>query len=246
VATEEEVKALRDQIARLIGEKVQLENRVIELERDRAEMAVEGLAAAAVRSVRSAEDAMEAEAPGSNFRVPELEVTVRGYVAARDDTVLLRLPRPELTVPPEHLGTIRMLAVGVPAASKSVEPASDSRLPLVGVLQDAQSAFSGWPQRAGGAAAREIMDRSAELSSMIEDLSSTTAQAALRGLADAATRFGNSLARAGTFAGAKDFRASAGRLAGCAKAPGDPDALAGALRELVRCFQSVRKKQAKR
>lgn len=246
MATEEEVQALRNQIARLIGEKVELQNRVIELERDRAEMAVEGLAAAGIRSVRSAEETMAAEAPGTNFRIPELELTVRGYVAARDGVVLFRLPRPELTVPPEHLGTLRMLAVEVPLASKT--PQQPERVPvpspLATVLDDVRTMFGTWKPLVGRAAARDIAKRATELSKESHNLSSVAAQKALSGLSSAAGRFGRSLV---LFAGKKKaapFQASVQKLASALKETAqDPGSLAETIRELVRCVISAEPKR---
>jgi len=242
MATEVEVQAFRDQISRLIGEKVQLENRVIELERARSEMAIEGLAAASVRSVRSAEEAMAAEVPGSNFRVPELEVTVRGYVSASEGAVLLRLPRPELMVPPEHLGTIRMLAVGVPAASTFPREAPPVRPSLAGALEQARAAFGKWQPRIGNASAHDISARAGELSIQLQNLLSATAQATLESMARAATRFSRSLVSFAGEAGAADFRAAARRFASLVKTPHEPEALAEALRDLVRTLESVRSK----
>jgi hypothetical protein len=249
MATEEELQALRNQIARLIGEKVQLENRVIELERDRAEMAVEGLAAAGVRSVRSAEEAMAAEAPGTNFRIPELELTVRGYVAAREGVVLFRLPRPELTVPPEHLGTVRMLAVEVP--SPSITPQQTERVPepssLATALENVRTTFETWKPLAGRVAARDIAKRATELSKESHNLSSAAAQKALSGLSAAAGRFGRSLA---LFAGKKKaapFQASVQKLAGFLKESArDPGSLAETIRDLLRCVAAAEPKRSRK
>jgi hypothetical protein len=249
MATEAEVQALRNQIARLIGEKVQLENRVIELERDRAEMAVEGLAAAAVRSLRSAEEAMAAEVPGTNFRVPELELTVRGYVAARDGAVLLRLPRPEVAVPPEHLGSIRMLAVEVPAASATTPSEQTERVPvpspLITVLNDVRATFETWKPLVGRMAARDIAKRATELSNESHNLSSAAAQKALSGLSSAAVRFGRSFA---LFAGKKKaapFQTSAHKLASLVKQPAkEPTSVAKAIRDLVQCLTSTKPKRS--
>lgn len=249
MATEEEVQALRNQIARLIGEKVELQNRVIELERDRAEMAVEGLAAAGVRSVRSAEEAMAAEVPGTNFRVPELEVTVRGYVAARDGAVLLRLPRPELSVPPEHLGTIRMLAVEVPSASTTPQPQERVPVPssLATVLGDVRSTFETWKPLVGRIAARDVAKRATELSNESHDLSSAAAQKALSGLSTAAGRFGRSLV---LFAGktkAADFQEAVQKLAHVLKESGkDQESLTAIMRGLILSVQSAIPKRSRK
>jgi len=109
------VQELRDQIARLITENLRLQERLREAERERNEVAVPAIAAALVRSIHEAEEAMAVEASGGvSYAIPELEVTLRGYVSQREEAVLLHLPRPELSIPPEHLGTVRMTAASIP------------------------------------------------------------------------------------------------------------------------------------
>ena len=106
---------LREQIARLITENLRLREQLREAERERNEVAVPAVAAALVRSIRAAEEAMSAESSGGiTYSIPELEITLRGYVSAREETVLLQLPRAESSIPPEHLGSIRMKTSSIP------------------------------------------------------------------------------------------------------------------------------------
>lgn len=112
---ERQLKLLRDQVALLISRNLELQRQVEELQREKAEMAVEAVAAGLVRALNAAEAAMAAEAPeGRRYMIPELQVMLRGFLVPRDQTVVLRLPRPEQSIAANQLGSIQMTVTQVP------------------------------------------------------------------------------------------------------------------------------------
>lgn len=109
------VAALQEQIARLISENLRLREQLRQAERERNEVALPALAAALVHAIRTAEEAMAAESSGAvSYSIPELEITLRGYVSAREETVMLEVPRAESGIPSEHLGSIRLRTARIP------------------------------------------------------------------------------------------------------------------------------------
>jgi hypothetical protein len=156
---ETELKLLRAQIGRLITENLALRQQVDQLIRQKAEMPVQAIAEAAMRSVMAAEDAMAREASGDRrYTIPEIEASIRGVVVAREGAIALRVPSPEQPVSPAILGSVHVTVAQVPPPIGSVprDVIAPTRA-LESALERAQALFAGWAGRRGATGAEEVV-----------------------------------------------------------------------------------------
>ena len=184
---------LRDQVARLLSQTVELQRQLEDVSRERAQTDADALVAALAQSIRHADAALAAEADaGPRFTVSEIDATFRGSIVATPSGVAVRLPVPEYGVRPDHLGSIRV-AMGVippPVAAGSPAPimpsSPDGRLRAS--LERVQVTFSD-VRGPAEAAAGEIVARTTLLVSSPDVRNdAATLAAELDGIASALTR----------------------------------------------------------
>jgi hypothetical protein len=217
-----ENKALRQQIARLLAQKVDLQRQLADVSRERAETGVDAIVAALGRSIRDADAALAAQSEaGPRFTVGDIDATFRGVVVGSTSGVALRLPVPEYGVQPGHLGSIRVSmavvpppvgasAPAVPAPTPAPAPApipaptptsSTSQPPDVRLresLEGVQATFSN-RQGAGKAAADEIIEHTTNLlASPASRTQARTFSTELDGIASGLTRSAKALSRKGS------------------------------------------------
>ena len=215
-------KILRDQIARLLGQKVELERQLDDLSRDRAQTGVDTIVAALARSVRDADAAVLALADNApRFTVGEIDATFRGTVVASTAGVGLRLPVPEYGVQPGHLGSIRLSMsaipppVTAPAPVVMTPPSPDERLRAS--LEQVQVAFS-QRQGAGKAAADDIVQHATTLLASADARNTTTGLAnGLDGIASGLTRSAKALSARERAADVEPYRNAAKGLQGVSR-----------------------------
>src|SRR5688572_17571108 len=145
-----EIKALRDQIARLISEKLEIQRQLEEIKREAVDVGVDRFAAAVIRSVRSAERQIAEQVPDAQRHViSELETSLRGFMVERSGTLAIRLPIPEHAAPPDLMGSVRMTISQVPVLS--VKPESRVLVPaeVLETLERTQASFANFGLRRG-------------------------------------------------------------------------------------------------
>ena len=205
-----ENKILRDQIARLLAQKVDLQRQLEDLSRERAQTGVDAIVAALARSVRDADATLAAQADkGPRFTVSEVDATFRGSVVGTASGVALRLPVPEYGVQPGHLGSIRMSMsvipppVAAPPPAWTSAPSPDERLRAS--LEQVQVSFSD-RRGAGQAAADDIVARTTSLLSSADTRNrAATLATELDGIASALTRSAKALSLRGPSTGAAPY-----------------------------------------
>lgn len=243
---EAQIKLLRDQIARLISRNLELQRQLDDLKRDRADLAIDEIAAAAVRSVRSAELALAEETgEGRRYTVSQLQTTLRGFLVQPGDRLALRLPLPENSVPPDHLGSLQMTFSQVPTA-----PPPDAEEALVATLEDAQAAFANWHREPGAAHARDVTARLTHLLSIRRQWGQESFVRAVHALADGALGFAHALGQGEIPRTLQRYQAAAQRVSDVAKSllearravPKDMARMAAAVARLVRHYRTLLQK----
>jgi hypothetical protein len=153
-----QLKLLRDQVARLISRNQELQERIVSLERERAEMALPDLVSALVESMQSAEAVLAAEMPDRRYTIPQFHAALRGFITRQGDTLAFRLPAADEAGRSDQMGSLQLTLGRIPAT------ATDQNVKaLRAALETAQSEFSGWNRRYGAAAANDVVERSTHL-----------------------------------------------------------------------------------
>jgi cell division septum initiation protein DivIVA len=208
--SEAQLKVLRDQIARLVTQNLELTQKIEVLEQEKAELGVDLIARSLVQATRTAQQAIAAEAgDGGGYTIPELEVTVRGLLSRRGSDVAVRFPRPEDRIGADQLTSLRMTVVQVPPLQLSEQVRN-----LADALEGAQAAFAGWDREPGSAAASETLTRLTHLLSLRERWGDEEFVASARALAEAAVRFADATARQVPRDRAESYRIAAQSLLG--------------------------------
>lgn len=235
---------LRDALARLVNRNIELRQRLDDLQVETTGVGIDALAAALARMMVSAERAMAAEAlEGRRYTIPDLEMSLQGFLEKRGEALVFCLPRPEQNLMPELLSTVQLRVAHVPPASDSAAPSAPKE-----ILESAQAAFSGWGEKAGGAAARDITGQLTRLLAALEDGNEEEVVRAAGALAGSAARFGAALARKVPPEVIQKYRASVAELrqvaASLAKTRrGGPEELiilAQAVKQITEDYHSIR------
>lgn len=186
MSNDTEVKALRDQIARLITQNLELKRQLEELRREQADATMADIAAATVHAVRAAEQAIAAESPdGHRYIISELQTTLRGYIAPRADQFVLRLPTAQQAIPPGYLGSLQLTVGQMPA----LPAAPILTQALVSGLEEAQALFSKWEQTPGAPAAQAVVTQLTHLLALHPNWEGAEFSRAMFALADAIAMF---------------------------------------------------------
>ncbi len=152
------VQELRNQVAKLITENLELSRQLEDLHRAKTDATVDALALSAISSVRTAEQAFaDLSTDGTRYVVSELQTRYQGVILPQGEKLAFRVPLPEYGSAPGHLGSVQMtFKHAPPPAAAQVQPPPPDRLRAA--LERAQSLFMGWPRRAGAAPAAKIAD----------------------------------------------------------------------------------------
>ncbi len=185
---DDELKLLRDQVAKLLSRNLELQQRIAELEREKVQGPVETMMAAIVRSVQTAEQAITAETPSHPYVVSQLQATLRGLVNVQGENLVLSLPQAEQPVDPNLLTSMQIAVSQIPFSS-----APDSALLLQEALEGAQVAFSTWNQEPGAAVAQDITARLTHLLATRQQWKGEDFLRSVQTLVDALTKFADAL-----------------------------------------------------
>jgi hypothetical protein len=188
-----QLKLLRDQVARLITENLELRRQLVDLQRARTDASIESLANSTVRSLRLAENQINIEAQDDKrYAISELETSFRGMLLPRNDSLDFRAPIPEYDTLSGHLSTIHMTFVNVPVLP-SPPSAGQSFLPL---LERIQAEFLNWERGEGNREANEIVAQTTYLLSMSLTWTSAEFRKGMLKLAETLVRFGKTIQQA--------------------------------------------------
>lgn len=194
MSNDTEVKVLRDQIARLITQNLELKRQLEELRREQADATMADIAAAAVHAVRAAEQAIAAASPdGNRYIISELQTTLRGYIAPRADQFVLRLPTAQQAIPPGYLGSLHLTLGQTPTLSTPAAPSLTQA--LVNALETAQAIFSNWEQTPDAPAAQAVIAQLTHLLALHPNWEGNEFSRAIHALADAMATFSAPFAR---------------------------------------------------
>jgi hypothetical protein len=119
------IKALRDQVARLITENLELRRQLEDLRRVKTDAPIANLAVSALNSIRSAEQTLaDLAGDGPRYIISELEAEFKGVIAPQElaaqgttstgPALAFRVPLPEYGSAPGHLGSVRMTFEHIP------------------------------------------------------------------------------------------------------------------------------------
>lgn len=183
-----EVVLLRDQLARLLSRNSELERQLADVGRPR--LGLETMASTLVHSLGIAQQAMAEEAVDRRYAIPEVQTTLRGFVAVGENGLILRTVGPELTVSPECLGTINMTISQVPSASPT-----DGEPELVNSLEAVQNAFNVPGSDSLAVSAQEVVTNASLLLDMRNRYESPEFHRSMVLLAQSAVRLGELLRR---------------------------------------------------
>lgn len=166
-----QIKELRDQVARLISENLELERQLEDLRRAKTDASVDELAASAINSVRQAEEAFaELSTDGSRYVISELQTRYQGVIVPQGERLAFRVPLPEYGSAPGHLGMVQMTfnhmpppagtsssPAGTPSSPAPVAP-TIARSHLRAALEQTQLTLINWPRRSGERIAGKMVD----------------------------------------------------------------------------------------
>jgi uncharacterized protein YjbI with pentapeptide repeats len=203
-----QVQLLRDQVSKHISRNLELQRRLEELEREKAEVAIEAVTAALVQAAHSGEAAMAVEAFGSRrYAISQLQATLRGSITLQDDSAVLRLPLSEQPIPIEQMGAIHLTVSQVPSGIPQ-----DAALALAEALEGAQASFNAWDQEPGVAAARGVATQATRLLVIRQRWGQEEFVQAVRAFAAEVVNFAEALTYEGFPESMEAFEASANRL----------------------------------
>ncbi len=148
------VKDLQLQVLRLLGRNLELQQRIAELEQEKAEIPVEAIAAVLVQSIQNAEQMMAAESMQQAHIISQLQATLRGYVKMQSGHLGLSLPGVGQSIDSNQLSSIQITIAQTPAL---FEHGSFDVLQVA--LEGTQAAFSSWVQTPGVTEAQDIAAR---------------------------------------------------------------------------------------
>lgn len=159
-----QIKELRDQVARLISENLELERQLEDLRRAKTDAGVDELAVSAINSVRQAEAAFaELSTDGSRYVISELQTRYQGVIVPQGERLAFRVPLPEYGSAPGHLGMVQMTfnhmppPAGTPPSPALVAP-TIARSHLSAALEQTQLTLINWPRRSGERIAGKMVD----------------------------------------------------------------------------------------
>ena len=159
-----QIKQLRDQVARLISENLELERQMEDLRRAKTDTSVDVLAAGAINSLRQAEEAFaELSTDGSRYVISELQTRYQGVIVPQGGRLAFRVPLPEYGSAPGHLGMVQMTFNHMPppaGAPSSPAPPSPTveRNRLSAALEQTQLSLINWPRPSGARIAGKMVD----------------------------------------------------------------------------------------
>ena len=159
-----QIKELRDQVARLISENLELERQLEDLRRAKTDASVEALAAGAINSLRQAEEAFaELSTDGSRYVISELQTRYQGVIVPQGDRLAFRVPLPEYGSAPGHLGMVQMTfnhtppPAGTPSSPAPPSPTIE-RNRLSAALEQTQLSLINWSRPSGARIAEKMVD----------------------------------------------------------------------------------------
>ncbi|MBM3679004.1 MAG: hypothetical protein FJW96_14175, partial [Actinobacteria bacterium] len=125
MADEDEIKRLRDEIARLLTANIALREQIGALRAGAAETRLSDLCRSVAASIARANDTLAADAPvGAPRRtVVSVESQIRGVLAPRAGELAFCVPLPEQPVPADQLGSVHIAFGHVPRAGRPAEEA---------------------------------------------------------------------------------------------------------------------------
>ena len=159
-----QIKELRDEVARLISENLELERQLEDLRRAKTDASVDALAASAINSIRQAEEAFaELSTDGSRYVISELQTRYQGVIVPQGEHLGFRVPLPEYGSAPGHLGMVQMTFNHTPPpASAPSSPAPPTptitRNRLSAALEQTQLSLINWPRQSGVRIAGKMVD----------------------------------------------------------------------------------------
>ncbi len=157
-----QIQELREQVARLITDNLELGRQLEDLRRAKTDAGVDVLAAGAINSIRQAEQAFAELSPdGPRYVISELQTRYQGVIVPQSGGLAFRVPLPEYGSAPGHLGSVQMTFghVTPPAGTPSAPAPAAGRARLAAALEQTQSLLINWPRRSGAPAAGKIVDR---------------------------------------------------------------------------------------
>lgn len=151
---EQVVKTLRDQLARLISQNLELRQRVENLEQEKADVAIKQIAASLAHSLQEAQEVIGAEDQGQHtYVISQMHTNLRGFITAgAQGDLVLTLARPEQLVQPESLASLFVNISRAPTLSSEGTFRS-----LAEALQDVQSVVDLWSREFSSMEAQEIV-----------------------------------------------------------------------------------------
>jgi hypothetical protein len=151
------IKSLRDQIAALIGQKVELERRLAAAERSTALSTVDALATRTIKAVEQAQQDLAAGAAGSPYVVSSFQAEFRGLFAHQGEELALRLPLPQEPILPDAGGRLSLSFARTPVDDPQRRDLAAAGRGLMVLVEEAQARFDRWPLTEGAAVARGLV-----------------------------------------------------------------------------------------
>lgn len=151
------IQSLRDQIAVLVGQKVELQNQLAALAKSTSLSTVDTLAARTARAVISAQEGMASGVAGSAYVVSSFQAEFRGLFAHQDQDLALRLPLPQEPIVPEAGGRLSLSFSRSPVDDPAGRALAAAGRSLLVAVEEAQARFDRWPVKEGAATARGMV-----------------------------------------------------------------------------------------
>lgn len=152
-----DLQELRDQIARLIGEKTELERQLADNRDTTRVLTLDRLVQSAARAFDGAAQSSSAAGTSIVFVANRYETELRGTFSLQGDKLALRLPAPGDTRGAGSVGTLRFSFTRTPNPDPALQARASAARTLLLQAEAAQAIFARWTWEEGAAVARSLL-----------------------------------------------------------------------------------------
>lgn len=239
-----QLKLLRNQVARLVTQNLELKRQLEDLRRARTDASVESLATSTIQSLRQAEDQINASAQdGRRYAITDFQASYKGMLVPHEGTLDFRVPIPEYGAAAGHLSSVQMTFSRLPVLPGQQVDGSI----LFSRLERIQADFLAWERREGSSEASEVVAQVTYLISLSPQWTSPEFRKGLLAFAETLVRFSKTIQPVFPPQVVESYHQAAATLLRLADSllakdlwePGDVNGLAAALEQLALVHQKL-------
>lgn len=152
-----DIQELRDEIARLIGEKTELERQLADNRDTTRLLTLDRLVQSAALAFDGAAQSSSAAGSSIVFVANRYETELRGTFSLQGDQLALRLPAPGDAPGAGNVGTLRFSFTRTPTSDPALQERASAGRTLLLQAEAAQAAFARWTSEDGATVAQSLL-----------------------------------------------------------------------------------------